>query len=84
MPQLQGLRPLPQAVSAEQGNILVEFGVDSRGRVRDLERLDENEDSDAAASRLLRVLRDTRFRPRFEANEPQDTVGLVRAYDIKP
>ena len=84
LPQLQGLRPLPQAVSAEQGNILVEFGVDFRGRVRDLERLDENEDSDAAASRLLRVLRDTRFRPRFEANEPQDTVGLVRAYDIKP
>lgn len=84
LPDLQGLRPLPQAVSAEQGNILVEFGVDSRGRVRDLERMDENEDSDAAASRLLRVLRDTRFRPRFEANEPQDTVGLVRAYDIKP
>lgn len=83
LPDLKGLRPLPQAVSAEQGNILVEFGVDSRGRVRDLERRDENEDSDAAASRLLRVLRDTRFRPRFEANEPQDTVGLVRAYDIK-
>jgi len=84
LPDLVGLRSLPQAVSAEQGNILVEFGVDSRGRVRDLQRLDENEDIDDAASGLLRVLRDTRFRPRFEANEPHDTVGLTRAYDIKP
>ena len=37
-----------------------------------------------AASRLLRVLRNTKFRPRFVAGEPVGTEKLVRAYDIKP
>lgn len=83
LPDINGLRPLPAAVSADEGNILVEFGVDSRGRVVDLLRLDENEDSDAAASRLMRGLRKTHFRPRFSEGEPVATEKLVRAYDIQ-
>jgi tetratricopeptide (TPR) repeat protein len=83
LPDIDGLRPLPPPVSAEQGNILVEFGVDSRGRVVDLERLDDNEDSDGLASRLIRNLRNTHFRPRFTADEPVGTDKLVRAYDIQ-
>jgi outer membrane biosynthesis protein TonB len=71
-------------VDPEQGNILVEFGVDDRGEVRDLVRLDSNEDIEDAASRLMRVLRNTKFRPRFVAGEPVGTEKLVRAYDIKP
>ena len=84
LPDIRGLRPLPPAVGAEQGNILVEFGVDSRGKVVHLERLDTNEDMDSTAIRLMRVLRGTKFRPRFEAGEPVETDKLVRAYDIKP
>lgn len=83
LPDINGLRPLPAPVSAEQGNILVEFGVDDRGRVVDLERLDENEESDSVATRLMRGLRRTQFRPRFEAGEPVATEKLVRAYDIQ-
>jgi hypothetical protein len=83
LPDLAGLRMLPDPVSAEQGNILVEFDVTDRGRVEDLDRLDENEDMDSAAIRLLRTLRETRFRPRFEAGQPVDTERLVRAYDIR-
>lgn len=83
LPDLDGLRPLPPPVSAEQGNMLVEFGVDSRGRVVDLVRLDEKDDSDARASRLLRTLRNSHFRPRFSAGEPVATDKLVRAYDVQ-
>ena len=84
LPDMEGLRALPPAVSAEEGNILVEFGVDNRGEVVDLVRIDTNEDSDAAANGLMRVLRNMKFRPRFEAGEPAGTDKLVRAYDIKP
>ena len=84
LPDMRGLRGLPPPVSTEEGNILVEFGVDSRGKVRNLTRLDTNEDMDATAIRLMRMLRGTKFRPRFEAGEPVVTDNLVRAYDIKP
>jgi len=84
LPDLKGLRSLPPAVSPEQGDILVEFGVDSRGKVVDLVRLDTDEDNDTAANRLMRELRGTQFRPRFEAGEPAETEKLVRAYDIDP
>ena len=83
LPDVQGLRKLPPPVSPEAGNILVEFGVDSRGRVLDLTRLDTNEDMDPTATRLMRMLRGTKFRPRFESGEPVETDKLVRAYDIK-
>lgn len=84
LPDMRGLQSLPTPVSAEEGNILVEFGVDGRGKVIDLTRLDTNEDMDATATRLMRVLRGTKFRPRFEAGEPVVTDKLVRAYDINP
>lgn len=83
LPDLDGLRRLPPEVSAEQGDILVEFDVDSRGRVENLERLDDNADLDNTALRLLRDLRDIRFRPRFQGEEPVTTEKLVRAYDIE-
>jgi hypothetical protein len=84
LPDMNGLKPLPMPVSADQGDILLEFGVDSRGEVVDLDRLDTNEEYDGAASRLMRALRRTIFRPRFQAGEPTGTDKLVRAYEIKP
>jgi hypothetical protein len=84
LPDINGLRRLPTPVSPEQGNILVEFAVDDRGAVTDLVRVDTNEDIDDAANRLMRVLRNTQFRPRFAAREPVGTDKLVRAYEIKP
>lgn len=82
LPDMDGIRPLPPAVNADQGDILLEFGVDPRGRVVDLVRQDEYEERDARATRLMRELRKTKFRPRFEAGEPVGTEKLVRAYDI--
>lgn len=84
LPDIKGLSTLPKAVSADKGNILVEFAVDERGKVSDLVRLDTNEESTTQAEQLMRVLRATKFRPRFEAGQPTGTAKLVRAYDIKP
>jgi len=84
LPDIKGLRTLPPTVSADEGNMLVEFRVDDRGRVTDLERLDTNAEIDSAADRLLRLLRNTRFRPRFEAGQLAASDKLVRAYEIKP
>jgi hypothetical protein len=84
LPDIKGLRTLPPAVSADKGNMLVEFRVDSRGRVTDLARLDTNEEIDTAAERLLRELRNTKFRPRFVAGQLEGSDKLVRAYEIKP
>ena len=53
-------------------------------KVVDLARLDSNEDIDSAANRLLRLLRNTTFRPRLAAGQPVGTDKLVRAYEIKP
>jgi len=61
LPDVAGVRPLPQTVDTAEANILLEFGVDERGRVVNLERLDENDHIDARAHRLMRKLRKTKF-----------------------
>ena len=97
LPSLAGVRPLPEPIAAENGNLLLEFGVSSRGRVVDLERIEESIDSEeveaaedaveqaeeatAATNRFMRKLRRTRFRPRFEDGEPVATEKLIWAYD---
>ena len=83
LPNLDGLRSLPSAVEPAQDNILLEFGVTKKGRVIDLERMDVNEVNEAKANRLMRRLRKTKFRPRFEGGEPVDTEKVVRAYGIE-
>lgn len=81
LPALEGVRPLPPTTAREVANLLVEFTVDERGRVRDLQRVDDHDGNDALANRLLRKLRRTRFRPRFEDGQPVPTTTMVWAYD---
>jgi hypothetical protein len=57
--------------------------VSERGRVTNLERMDENEAENARARRLMRTLRKTTFRPRFEAGQAVETEKLVKAYSIQ-
>ena len=83
LPNLDGVRPLIEVESPEIGDILLEFGVNERGRVVDLERIDDNEDvNQAQANRVMRQLRKTRFRPRLEAGEVVETEKIVRAYEV--
>ena len=84
LPDIAGVRRLPPTVDTAEANILLEFGVSERGRVVNLERLDESEESDATTgSRLMRTLRKTKFRPRFEAGQPIETEKIVRAFNIE-
>lgn len=84
LPNLDGVRPLAEVENPEIGDILLEFGVTERGRVVDLERIDDNEDVNRArANSVMRQLRKTRFRPRLEAGEPVETEKIVRAYEVE-
>ena len=82
LPDIDGIRPLPPPVAAEEGDILLEFRINPRGRVVDLVRLDEGEDDKAKADRLMRRLRKTKFRPHFAAGEPIFSEKMIRAYEI--
>ncbi len=87
LPALSGVRVLPEPVTAntvaDPGQILLEFDVDNRGRVRNLKRVDDNEQITTRANRLMRQLHKTIFRPRFQAGEPIDTNTLVQAYNLQ-
>lgn len=83
LPDFEGLGPLPAAVAPEQADIMLAFAVSDRGRVYDLERVDDEEFEGRQASRLMRTLRKTPFRPRFEAGQPVETEHVVRAFDVQ-
>jgi len=85
LPDLDGVRPLPPEVGTAEGDILVEFGVNRRGKVVDLVRMNEEDDEDnmgSAATRFMRTLRRTLFRPRFADGEATITENIVKAYAI--
>ena len=81
LPALDGVRPLPPTTSPDMGDLLVEFGVSAGGRVVDVSRVDEGLENESRANRLIRQLRQTRFRPRFDGGEAVDTEKLSWAYD---
>jgi hypothetical protein len=83
LPAIAELNPLPPTVDPRQADVLLAFGVSEEGRVRDLQRMDDNEADDRQASRLMRQLRRTTFRPRFEAGQPVETERLVKAFNIQ-
>ncbi len=62
--------------------VLARFNVDERGRPRQVETEPLDPERDAQSIRLTRLLRDGRFRPRLEAGEMVETVGLVREYRV--
>jgi hypothetical protein len=84
LPAISEIKPLPPRVETEKADILLQFDVNSRGRVVKLDRLDDNEVSQGDANRLMRKLRATRFRPRFEDMKPAATENIVYAYRIAP
>ena len=82
LPEFVGVRAIPAPVEERPGRLLLEFGVTDRGRVVDVERLDDNPHNDAEADNVIRRLRATLFRPRFSDGLPVDTEGIRWAYDI--
>jgi tetratricopeptide (TPR) repeat protein len=82
LPNIAGIRAIPEPVDERPGRLLLEFGVTDRGRVVDIERLDDNPQNDAEADNVIRRLRATLFRPRLSDGLPVDTEGLRWAYDL--
>jgi tetratricopeptide (TPR) repeat protein len=82
LPDVDGIRSLTPASTPNEEAIVIEFGVDSRGRAFDIKRLDTNEALDSKAKRLKRELHQTRFRPRIEAGKAVETTQIVQAFNI--
>jgi len=83
LPDIAGLPPLPPAVDPKEAEIVLEFTVDAKGKVQDLERIDDNDDYNKQAKQLMNRLRKTTFRPRFADGQPQETEKLVKAFDVQ-
>lgn len=81
LPSLDGVRAFPEPASNPEGALLLEFGVNDRGRVIELTRLDDNAALNDRADDIMRRLRQTPFRPRFSDGLPVDTDRVVIAYD---
>ena len=82
LPALEGVRAFPDPAAQQDGMLLLTYGVTARGKVVDVERLDENPAIDVKANNIMRRLRQTLFRPRISDGMPVDTTGLVVAYDV--
>jgi hypothetical protein len=83
LPDFPSLSPLPSSVNPEEAHIRVTFGVNEKGKVEDIERLDENDNFERQARNIMRTLRRTKFRPRFEAGQPLETHNLVKTFNIQ-
>jgi tetratricopeptide (TPR) repeat protein len=83
LPDIAEMSLLPPEVEPNESAVTLAFGVTEYGRVQDVERLDNNEEDDTQAFRLMRQLRKITFRPRFEAGQPVETEKLVKAFQIQ-
>lgn len=83
LPAVAGLSEYGPLPTGDGGDILLEFAVTAGGKVEQLHRVDDNSEANGFANRLMRKLRKTPFRPRFnlETGEPVDTENLAVAYD---
>lgn len=72
LPNIKGIQTLPTPQPDDGGELVVAFQVTDTGRTINIERLREPavEEEEKAIDRLLRALRDIRFRPRFEESLP--------------
>ncbi|MDG2046148.1 MAG: hypothetical protein P8J79_02950 [Halioglobus sp.] len=83
LPDIAGLAPLPPSIDPKEADVLVEFTVDEQGRVQDLDRLGDNEESVKQAKQLIKQIRKTVFRPRFVDGQPLETEKIVKAFNVQ-
>lgn len=81
LPNYDGVRPLPAHIAPREDVLVLEFTVNARGKVEDMERLDENDFESSYAKRLMRQVRKTRYRPQLAMGEPVEKQKVIRAYE---
>ncbi|MEH6569773.1 MAG: hypothetical protein V7709_11885 [Halioglobus sp.] len=84
LPTIEGVRSLPEEVAVNDSDILLEFTVTEHGKVTNLSRVDVKEEYENSTIKLMRKLRSTPFRPRFESMNPVVTEKMTHAYKISP
>ena len=81
LPAIESLDPLPPYLNGDQGPLAVSFNVTETGRVKQFEELLRPElEDDKAVRRLVRTLKDTRFRPGFDGSQPVASEGLIWSF----
>ena len=83
LPNIAGLTPLPPSIDPKEADILVEFTVSEKGKVQDLDRLDDKEEYAKQAKQLMNQIRKTTFRPRFAGGQPVETEKIVKAFNVQ-
>jgi len=85
LPIIEGIEALPTPREDDGGELVVTFQVTDMGRVTNIERLREPdvEQDERAIGRLLRTLRDIRFRPRFQEGLPVASETLVWSWNAE-
>ena len=83
LPAMEGLELHAPLAAEGVGDILLSLTVDARGKVANVERVDDSGEASGAANQLMRKLRRTPFRPRFDlaSGTPVATDNWVMAYD---
>ena len=82
LPLLAGNAPLPQHETRIDGTLVIGFDISGTGRVTNLERLREPEvEEEKAIRRLVRALKNTRFRPPFADGMPVAQEGLIWSFE---
>ena len=83
LPSFDGIAGLPEPEWNDSGDLVVSFTISASGRVTDLERLREPDvEQERGVNRLVRALRDTRFRPRFSDGMPVETPDIVWSFSV--
>lgn len=83
LPDIAGLTPLPPSIDPKEADVLVEFTVSEKGKVQDLDRLDDKEEYAKQAKQLMNQIRKTTFRPRFSGGQPLETEKIVKAFNVQ-
>ncbi len=73
-------QPLDAADAAPA--VTLSYDVDRRGRARNIATVALAPDQENAGMRVVRALREVRFRPRWRGGAAQDSTGLLREYRL--
>ncbi|EGG29579.1 hypothetical protein IMCC3088_1621 [Aequoribacter fuscus] len=83
LPDISGIRLLPPAVPAEEGNVTLSFNVTDRGSVRNVKRIEVAEGFDGLAGKFIRYLRHAVFRPHVIEGTTVTREGVEQTYVLQ-
>lgn len=83
LPAIPGLAPFPTPKTDDSGALVLRFNVNETGRITNFERTREPDVKEGGRElmRLIRAVREARFRPRFEQGLPVSTEGIVWSWE---